>query len=74
MRAALSRFNSGCFSFFLFAQAKTPTGLSSATQEQGAAGAILSDLAGTWWLWVLLIALVALIGVLFYVRSQKDED
>jgi hypothetical protein len=75
MRAALSRINSGCCSFLLFAQVRTPpSNLSSATGEQSQFGAVVGDLAGTWWLWLLLIALVALIGVLFYVRNQKEED
>lgn len=32
------------------------------------------DFMGEWWFWVSIIALAVLIGLLMYVRSNREED
>lgn len=35
---------------------------------------IIKDVFGPWYMWGSVLLLIVLIGVFFYLRSQKEED
>ncbi len=41
--------------------------------KSGPVGAVIKDLATTWWLWAGIIVILGLLGLLFYLRNKTDD-
>ena len=43
------------------------------TKAESGFGAIIKDLATTWWLWLGILVILGLVGYLLYLRNKSDD-